>query len=416
MVLTAFLFAGAMVAANGQKDGADGQTKLKFVTWDDVMFEYIVNVQPIGELYRESHPNITIEIEKSEDSESYEQTMQIRAAAGELPDIMPLKPYMLDKYKDYMSPLNNHPSADKNKFASMYSIDGNIIGLPIASFNEFVYYRKSLFAELGLEIPATWGEFLNILETVKDDGRYIPLAVGLKDAWPDYPFNEFMPLLEAGNGNYYNDIAQIEKPFTKGQPFYDSYRKIQDLMDKDVMGKDPLGMGWDEVKYQFSSGKAVMLAAGQWYIADYVENLGGDIDDLGIFFLPVRDKVSEPFYATVMADTFLGIPKDSKNGEAASEFIRWFFDEYYRDFLPFYGVSSTVNGIEVSGNPVLEQIPSLEQPEFILVEAESAAFAEIKNAIQFDVKRIGQEMAAGYYDSFDALMMSLNEDWSEALQ
>ena len=27
-----------------------------------------------------------------------------------------------------------------------------------------------------------------------------------------------------------------------------------------------------------------------------------------------------------------------------------------------------------------------------------------------------RKWAAGYYDSFDTLMMSLNEDWSEALQ
>jgi len=416
-VLTAALFllcSGTFLWAGGQTEGADESITLNFVTWDSTTYDYMTVENPISDLYKQTHPNVEIVIEKSKDSESFEQTMQIRAAAGELPDILPLKPYMLAKYKDLMIPLNDHPSAKINKFAEMYAIDGAVVGLPTASFYEFVYYRKSIYKELGLSIPKTWGEYLANLEAVKKDGRYTPLAIGLKDAWPDYPFNEFMPFLESGDGNYYNEMAAMEDPFSPGKPFYETYSRIQDMYDMEVMGADPLGVGFDEVKVQFAAGNAAMMAAGQWFISDYMNSLNGDVDDLGVFFLPVRDSESDPLYATVMADVFFGIPTNTKHQAAAEEFLQWYFDVYYEQILPSLGVSSSVKGIEINDNPVLAQMAELDQPEFILVEADGAAFTAIKNRIQFDVKKMGQEMASGYYDSFDAMMQKLNKQWADA--
>lgn len=400
--------------ANSNSEKAEKKIVLKYVTWDAVTLKYMTETNPMSDLYQKSHPNVEIEIERTKDSESFEQIMQIRASAGELPDILSLKPYMLEKYKDLLMPLNDHPSLAKNKFAKMYLVDGNVLGLPATSLNEFIYYRKSIYKELGLVIPKTWNEYISNLNIIKTDGKYIPLAMGLKDAWPDYPFNEYMPLLESGSGNHYNDMATMNKPFSTGKPFYESYKKIQEMYDMDIMGSDPLGMGFDQVKAQFAAGEAAMIAAGQWFISDYQNNLGGDIDDLGILFLPVRDNISDSMYATVMADSFYTIPSGGKNVEAVSEFLEWYFDVYYELLLPVLGVSSTIEGIEITDNPVLAQVSELEKPEYILVKADGAEFTKIKNSIQFDVKTLGQEMYADYYDSFDDMMDKLNTKWTSA--
>lgn len=409
-------FSVTFISANGQTEGADKKITLNFVTWDFMIYEYLTETNPISELYKQTHPNVEIEIEKSKDTSSFEQTMQIRTAAGELPDILLLKPYMLDKYKDLLTPLNDHPSVKSNKFAEMYAIDGNILGLPTQSFNEFVYFRKSIYKELGLSIPKTWGEYTSNLNAIKADGRYIPLIMGLKDSWTDYPFNEYMPYLQSGSGNYYNEMAGIDKPFTKGMPFYEAYSKLQNMYDMDIMGKDPLGLGFDQAKVKFAAGDAAMMAAGQWFIADYDKNLGGDMDDLGIFYLPVRDNESDKLYATVMADSFFSIPKDGDNVNAVAEFIEWYFDVYYEQILPVLSVSSTVKGIEAGDNPILSQISDLDKPEFIVVAPDGAGFTGIKDDIQFDVKAMGQEMYSDYYKSINGMMDIFNKKWSESRQ
>ena len=44
-------------------------------------------------------------------------------------------------------------------------------------------YNKDAFSELGLEVPETTDEFYAVLDAIKEDGGYIPLAMGTKDQW-----------------------------------------------------------------------------------------------------------------------------------------------------------------------------------------------------------------------------------------
>ena len=44
-------------------------------------------------------------------------------------------------------------------------------------------YNKDAFDELGLEVPTTEAEFFAVLDKIKEDGTYIPMAMGTKDQW-----------------------------------------------------------------------------------------------------------------------------------------------------------------------------------------------------------------------------------------
>ena len=43
--------------------------------------------------------------------------------------------------------------------------------------------NKEIFDDLGLSIPKTESEFFAVLEKIKSDGNYIPLAIGTADTW-----------------------------------------------------------------------------------------------------------------------------------------------------------------------------------------------------------------------------------------
>jgi len=384
---------------------------LTFLMHDNIMYEYFTETYDINEAYKEVAPNVTIEIEKAKDSGQLEETLKIRYSANELPDIMLIKPYMLSDFEDALVSLNDTEANKNNLFSEQYSVNGNVVGIPETAFYEFVFYRKSIFTELGLTVPTTWDEFIALAQTIKEKSEYIPIALGGKDAWPVYPFNEFMPCLEAGAGDYWNVMATIDEPFTAGQPFYESYKKIQKLYDTNVFGEDPLGLGFDQVKALFVAKEAAMIAAGQWYISDYKDN-GGDINDLGLFFLPTRNSISDPFRVTVMADGFYSTPKDGKHVDEAVAFINWYFgSEYYAKYLSVKELGSTVEAIKVDV-PLLNEAFDRQDVEYVLYDGGNAEFNKIANAIAFDVKRIGQEMLAG--EDFEQLMANLNKDWKKA--
>ncbi len=44
-------------------------------------------------------------------------------------------------------------------------------------------YNKDAFKELGLSVPQTEEEFFAVLDKIKADGTYIPMAMGTHDEW-----------------------------------------------------------------------------------------------------------------------------------------------------------------------------------------------------------------------------------------
>ena len=154
------------------------------------------------------------------------------------------------------------------------------------------------------------------------------------------------------------------------------------------------------------------MALGQWYQPTY-ETDGGDINDLGVFFLPVRDNKSDPFVVTTMADMFIAISANSKNLKEAKAFVEWFFKDYYSDFIAWLKQGPTMKDIEAD-DPLLKQaFDNVEgELELTVIQPDGEDFVRIKEAVQFDVKRLGQEMLTG--TNLDQMMTDLNKKWKEA--
>ncbi|MFA9397602.1 MAG: ABC transporter substrate-binding protein [Clostridiaceae bacterium] len=409
ILLTVLMATSALFVGCGTSSTDDGEEKvtLNYLMFDDFEYNYVTETVDLNKEYQKTHPNVTIEFEKSKDSTEFQKTLKIRNSADELPDIMAIKPFMLASYVDVLADLTDTEAAKNNTYADQYAVEGKIVGVPTSCFYEFVYYRKSIFEKYDLEIPQTWDEFIDVANTIKEKGEVVPILLGAKDAWTDYPYNEYMPLLESGNGAYWNEMATIDEPFSEGMPFNTAYKKIQKLYDEDVFGEDPLGVGNDQVTAKFNAGEGAMIASGQWFAAKL-----DSTDDVGVFFLPARDTEDSTLYATVMADLFLSTPKDGENKDASIEFINWYLSsDYYETYLGEKGIDSPMEGVEVS-NDFINQAFDTMDPTFIVVDGGNSEFTRIQNAINFNVKELGQEMLLG--QDFDEMMDKLNEQWKEA--
>ena len=393
-----------------QKEEAKPVT-IKYIVFSTEAYDAYQKMDLIGN-FNKANPNITVEIEKVKDSGEFENALKIRKAANELPDIMPMKPYMLANFKDALAPLNDMAEAKNNIFAQQFAIDGNIVGIPESMFNEFVWYKKSIFKEYNLEIPKTWDDFIKVSSTIKAGGKYIPILMGGKDAWPDYPFNEFMPSLEANDGNLWNKMATQDEPFAKDQPFYKAYVKIKKLYDSKPFGSDPLGAGFDQVKTMFGT-KGAMIAAGAWFLGDAKKTIP-DTNDIGTFFLPVKDNAGDKLNTVTMVDGFFATPKDGKNLEASKTFISYLFSkDFYLPYMKERGLVSTVKDLKVDLDPILLQAyDNAPDVNYVVYDGGNADFQKITAAVKFDVKKMGQEMMAG--KDLDKMMEDLNKAWKSA--
>jgi multiple sugar transport system substrate-binding protein len=66
---------------------------------------------------------------------------------------------------------------------SVVGDDGKVYAIPVDYYPWAVFYRKSVFADKGYTIPATWDDLKSLATKMQTDGL-TPIAFGDKDGWP----------------------------------------------------------------------------------------------------------------------------------------------------------------------------------------------------------------------------------------
>lgn len=405
-------------AEAGSTDNKELSGSLTFAIWDNNLNDFIEQNDMIGK-FQEQYPNIDIEVEKLKDDSEYWNAMKMRASANQLPDIMFNKPFTLSRFKDYLVDLSGTQACANNELAAGYALDGKVLGIPQTSGYEYVYYWKDMFKEAGVEVPTTWGEFEDVAKKLqdyygKDNPNFMAIACGLKDEWPDYPYMEFMPALESGNGQNWNTMATQDAPFAEGTDINKAYHKVNELFNSGVLGKDPLGLGNDQVTNLFATKDAAIIALGDWGLQN-IQNSGEDTSELGTFYLPTRDSESDPFNVIVQGDSFMGVTTHSKNQEAAIAFVEWYYSEaWYPDYLNYVSSASSMTNFPKEKEPVLAEADEL-CPDKVLVMYDGGGddFSAIQNETTFDYKKLGAQMMTDGFD-LDSALADLDAKWADA--
>lgn len=407
-------------AASNVEVNEDLEGDLVFAIWDNNLMDYIDQNDMAGK-FQEAYPNINIEVEKIKDDSEYWNAMKMRASANQLPDVMFNKPFTLSRFKDYLIDLSDLDATRNNELAAGYGLDGKILGIPMTAGYEYVYYWKDMFEEAGVEVPTTWYQLKEVSRTLqdyygKDNPDFMAIALGAKDEWPDYPFMEFMPALEGGNGQNWNDMAKTDAPFAADTDIAKAYQKAYDLFTSGVFGKDPLGLGSDQATALFAQKQAAITALGDWGLQN-IQNGTDDYSQLGTFYLPARNTESDPFRVIVQGDSFMGITTHSKNPEAAKAFVEWFYsDAWYPGYINFVTSASSMTNFPKEKDPILAEADAA-QPDMELVMYDGGGddFQAIQNETAFDYKKLGAEMFTKGFD-LTARLEELNTKWAAARQ
>jgi len=401
-----------------KNEGSELSGSITLAIWDNNLNDFIEQNDLIGK-FQEQYPNLDVEIEKIKDDSEYWNTMKMRASANQLPDVMFNKPFTLSRFKDYLVDLSGTEAYANNELAKAYAVGGKVLGIPMTSTYEYVYYWKDMFKEAGVEVPTTWGEFEEVSKTLQDyysqkDPDFMAITCGLKDEWPDYPYMEFMPALESANGQNWNTMAEQDRPFEEGTDVNKSYRKVHRLFTSGVLGKDPLGLGNDQAVSLFTAKKAAIIALGDWGLQN-INNAASDTSELGTFYLPVRDSKDDPYNVVVQGDHFMSVTTHSKNHEAAMAFVEWFSsEECYPEYIAFVSSSSSMTSFPKEKDPVLAEADEI-IPDKVMVMYDGGGddFTAIQNETTFDYKKLGAQMLTEDFD-LDEAFNDLNDKWAAA--
>lgn len=404
---------------SGKKDGeSELSGELVIALWDNRTMELFESLDLEGR-FQELYPDVTLEFEKLKDDTEYWNAMKMRAAANQLPDVMFNKTFTLSRFKEYLVDISDLKAVEDNKVASGYAVDDKILGIPLTMSSEYVYYWKDMFKEAGVEVPDTWAELEEVSKKLqdyygKDNGDYMAFAIGGKDEWTTYPFAEFMPSLISGNGQNWNTMAGQDEPFAEGTDVNTAFKKIDSLFSSGVFGKDPLGLSNDQAYNLFATKQSSIIAAGARALKSF-KDTAESTDELGTFYLPVRDDESEPFRTVTQGDLFLSVTSHCENPELAKAFVEFCFSEdWYPDHIKSIPDDSASKTFTKEKDPILAQADELQpEAEIVMYDGGGDDFQALVAETSFDYKKLGAQMLIPDFD-LDEAMNELNTKWKAA--
>ncbi len=261
---------------------------------------------------------------------------------------------------------------------------GKFVFVPTSYYWWAVYYRKDIFAKLGLKEPQTWTEFLAVCEALKKAGM-TPIGNAAKATWPQGGWFDFMNMRTNG--------PEFHKDLTDGKIAYTDPRvkktmtNWKTLVDKGYLGENAASYTWEDVAGQMVQGKVGMYLMGDFMRQQYPDDK--EAKELDFFRFPIIDP-KLPIGEEAPTDGFF-VPAKAKNMDNA------------KLYLSFLG-SKEVAELSVKENNMLstrnDVDPKLYAAKPQIAKAQKEIINEADLIMQFYDRDTAPEMARIGMDGF----------------
>ncbi|UWR83669.1 ABC transporter substrate-binding protein [Phaeobacter inhibens] len=295
--------------------------------------------------FEAANPGIKLKFTPSAPAE-YNAVLNSKLDAGSAGDLITCRPFdaslgLYDKGQlADLSDLDAMGSFSNVAKSAWQTDDGSAtFCVPIASVIHGFIYNKDAFTELGVNVPETEDEFFAALEKIKEDGNYVPLAMGTNDQWEaaTMGYNNIGPNYWKGEEGRLALIAGEQKLTD------DQWVAPYETLSKwgAYMGDGYEAQTYPDSQNIFTLGRAAIYPAGSWEISGF--NTQADFA-MGAFKPPVK-AAGDTCYISDHTDIAVGLNAASPNAEAAKTFLNWVgsaeFASIYANALPgFFSLSN----------------------------------------------------------------------------
>ncbi len=274
--------------------------------------------------FEADHPNIKVQ-SLLVPYDQFRRKLLIALSGGSAPDVARVDiiwtPELADqgalaKLDEVMSDFSDLKDAVLPGPLSTNYYKGNYYGLPLDTNTRVLVYNKDMFAAAGIENPPTTiDEFLSDCEKIKaiGEGKYC-FADGGTYAWAVNPWIWSM------GGDVTDPEVTKATGYFNGEKTANAYKLLKDMLDKGYLHPGIVGGGLDTWG-SFAQDQVAMILEGPWFPPLF----GGQFPDkqYGLALMPAGDGGS----VSVVGGEDIVMFQQSKNKEAAAEFIRYMLSE-----------------------------------------------------------------------------------------
>lgn len=328
MVATSVVSCGSSTnISDGDSEENTVLTVLSPGTAEDDFGETFVEIA--DEFSANNEYGVTVEFEFYE-TEQYKTKLTTLMAANSAPDIFLtyefgyLTPFIeAGKVYNLTEALDADPEW-KSSFIEgtldPLTYDDQIYGIPTQTTLATMYYNKQIFADNGLEVPTTYDEFLNVCETLKNNG-VTPMTLAAPTAWIP---SQFLQQVSVGIGGLdsYEGVVDGTLPWNNDSNI-EAGHEIQKMIDNGYFQDGMLGMTAQEAMAQFQKGEAAMYYTGAWDITTLINREETPVaDDIGTFYMPAMNSENNGIVIGTV-DCSYAISESCPNKEAAVAFLKY---------------------------------------------------------------------------------------------
>ena len=210
-----------------------------------------------------------------------------------------------------------------NPAYKLFEIDGNYYLCPGSFITSGFFYNKTLFKELGLEVPKTWDEFIAVCDAIKASGIPALAEDGNISFYNCYYFQALCQRI-LGSGKFC-EAALDETGEMWGDPGFLKAAQLTYQLSKsgnDYFQEGYAGSAYPAAQSDWAMGGSGMIYCGTW-IPQETRDLIDDDFEYGFFTFPTIEggKADETELEAQLGGNY--IFKDAKNKDAAKDFFRY---------------------------------------------------------------------------------------------
>jgi len=312
---------------------ATAQEKVTITFWHMEQPPYRVErFQTLIDEFNAANPDIEVRQEQQSWDDIYAKAPAAYAAGNApellfaIPDFTPILKELgaVQPVEDFVAELDAqhkfYPAA-----IAQYTYDGHTWAVPMWNMAHSLWYRKSVFAEAGVQVPTTWDEWLAAVETLTKEGQY---GIGIpanKQLYTDQTVYDLM--INAGADEIYNPDGTLRFNNPQTVEAFDMYSKLFNFSPPD----SPSWI-WGDAEACFANRTCAMILQFA-VITTYDTQAEGDPADLGVAPIPYKEGVENPGTISYV-NGMMFLTDDPVKQEAAKKFISFLLEpQNYGRFL-----------------------------------------------------------------------------------
>ncbi len=246
--------------------------------------------------FMEDYPNITVN-QVHQQNDNYKQQLIVAMSSGQAPDMYihwgggPMAEYYNSGFVNDITEMFNtydHPEFIDAAVAQS-SYDGKVLAIPFGGLSGCdIFYNKTIFAELGLEVPKTIEELEAICDKLIEAG-YVPFSLANGSKWTGSMYYMYLVARHSGNAEFDAAYAQENGGTFTSDAFIYAGEKIQDWVKKGYFpeGVNSLSTDDGQDRALLYDNTCVMMLHGSWQTRSISDDNKEWYDaNIGVFRFP----------------------------------------------------------------------------------------------------------------------------------